>query len=213
MDSNMDKLNINNFDDYIDSYSIKLSPSKYKELNFITPQGNDLSFNQIYEINKTIDRDTILSKFIEILDDIDKAIELEAGIFEFAIVYTLTKNLSKQMVTAIYQDKLMSIVENLIDSSEIDNRTLKGQILNSNIAPQETPFLTPQEIHPERWKEQIRKKELKEYKKKNMAVTDLYKCYKCGERRCKITQMQIRSADEPMTLMITCLVCFHTFRQ
>ena len=44
-----------------------------------------------------------------------------------------------------------------------------------------------------------------------MSYTDLYKCYKCKERKCKVIQLQTRSADEPMTNFITCLVCFNTF--
>ena len=45
----------------------------------------------------------------------------------------------------------------------------------------------------------------------NMATTDLYKCYKCGERKATSYQMQVRSADEPMTIFVTCLVCYNTF--
>ena len=53
----------------------------------------------------------------------------------------------------------------------------------------------------------------KEYKKNNMAATNLYKCYKCGERKCQVMQMQTRSADEPMTNFVTCLVCHNNFKR
>ena len=34
-----------------------------------------------------------------------------------------------------------------------------------------------------------------------------YLCNRCGERNTKVTQVQTRSADEPMTTFIFCLTC------
>eukprot|EP01083_Nonionella_stella_P042324 114389_1 len=41
----------------------------------------------------------------------------------------------------------------------------------------------------------------------SQAMTDEYKCGKCKQRKCKYSQAQTRSADEPMTTFVTCLVC------
>eukprot|EP00484_Ammonia_sp_Unknown_P026775 CAMPEP_0197039402 /NCGR_PEP_ID=MMETSP1384-20130603/16191_1 /TAXON_ID=29189 /ORGANISM="Ammonia sp." /LENGTH=328 /DNA_ID=CAMNT_0042469993 /DNA_START=102 /DNA_END=1088 /DNA_ORIENTATION=- len=38
-------------------------------------------------------------------------------------------------------------------------------------------------------------------------MTDEFKCGKCNQRKCKYSQAQTRSADEPMTTFVTCLVC------
>ena len=46
-----------------------------------------------------------------------------------------------------------------------------------------------------------------EERENNMAFSDQYKCRKCGESKCKITQAQTRSADEPMTTFTRCLDC------
>ena len=32
-------------------------------------------------------------------------------------------------------------------------------------------------------------------------------CFKCKKRKCSYYQMQTRSADEPMTTFVTCLLC------
>eukprot|EP00923_Selenidium_pygospionis_P033672 GHVN01059069.1.p1 GENE.GHVN01059069.1~~GHVN01059069.1.p1 ORF type:complete len:227 (+),score=43.13 GHVN01059069.1:3-683(+) len=40
-----------------------------------------------------------------------------------------------------------------------------------------------------------------------MAETDQFKCGKCGKRKATYYQLQIRSADEPMTTFVTCIVC------
>ncbi|GAA95315.1 hypothetical protein E5Q_01972 [Mixia osmundae IAM 14324] len=39
------------------------------------------------------------------------------------------------------------------------------------------------------------------------AKTDAFKCGKCGKRECTYYQMQTRSADEPMTTFVCCIVC------
>lgn len=43
--------------------------------------------------------------------------------------------------------------------------------------------------------------------------TALYKCPKCGARRCNMQQKQTRSGDEPMTVYLTCLECDLRFRR
>jgi transcription elongation factor S-II len=110
-------------------------------------------------------------------------------------------------------DKLNNIILNLDKSTSTNNRYLKKNILNGNIFPSKVPFLSPQDIHPKCWSDLEKKIKLREYKKSHMAATDLYKCYKCGESKCKITQLQTRGADEPITNFITCLVCGNTFKQ
>ncbi|KAI8992420.1 transcription elongation factor S-II [Pilobolus umbonatus] len=39
------------------------------------------------------------------------------------------------------------------------------------------------------------------------AETDMFKCGKCNGRKCTYFQMQTRSADEPMTTFVTCVLC------
>jgi transcription elongation factor S-II len=39
------------------------------------------------------------------------------------------------------------------------------------------------------------------------AETDMFMCGKCKGRKCTYFQMQTRSADEPMTTFVTCIIC------
>ena len=57
-----------------------------------------------------------------------------------------------------------------------------------------------------------KEKEYIEQREKNIVYSDAYKCFKCGESKCKITQAQTRSADEPMTTFVVCVVCHNTFK-
>jgi transcription elongation factor S-II len=205
--------NIKNFDENKGAYQLSKnrSASIFKKMEFITGQEN-FSLDELTFYNKMIDRKFALTKLSSELFNLNIAIELEAGIFEFSIVYKKMMELSNAYIPSIYADKLKDIIVNLNSNSSVQNKTLKEKLFKQELNAQEIPFMTPDQLHPERWKKQIKKKELKEYKKNNMAATDIFKCYKCGERKCKITQMQIRSADEPMTNIVKCLICYHVWK-
>jgi DNA-directed RNA polymerase subunit M/transcription elongation factor TFIIS len=77
-------------------------------------------------------------------------------------------------------------------------------------APQEVAFKTHQDMTPERWRPIVEKKEKTDkYEKCAAVTTDQYYCGKCKKNKCTYVQVQIRSADEPMTVFITCLNCSH----
>jgi DNA-directed RNA polymerase subunit M/transcription elongation factor TFIIS len=102
----------------------------------------------------------------------------------------LTNNLQSLIITLInnlYQDNQL----NHIDYNTID------EYLNQ----------TPQERCPESWNEIIKKTEFIEDKKNNIYTTDIYECYRCHNRRCTIEIIQTRSADEPATTFVNCIVC------
>lgn len=42
---------------------------------------------------------------------------------------------------------------------------------------------------------------------KNININSQYKCKKCKENKCTMTMAQLRSADEPMSVLVTCLNC------
>jgi transcription elongation factor S-II len=44
------------------------------------------------------------------------------------------------------------------------------------------------------------------------AFVTLYRCDKCGKSKTTVHELQTRSADEPMTLFITCFNCNHRWR-
>lgn len=68
-------------------------------------------------------------------------------------------------------------------------------------------YKTPQERCPEIWDKIMKKNEFIEDKKNNIYTTDIYECYKCHKRRCTIEIIQTRSADEPATTFVNCVVC------
>ena len=57
------------------------------------------------------------------------------------------------------------------------------------------------------------KKDKLKYELKPEAMTDMFKCNRCGSRSCTYYELQTRSADEPMTQFITCLTCKNHWKQ
>lgn len=162
------------------------------KLEYLSDQIKNIDKEYILFLDKAVERSNTISKFIAILKDIDTAIKIEAGIFEFTIIYTYTKNYIMTIMPSIYNDKVYDILCNLDPKDPIDNKTLLKDIKSNKINPQIIAFLRPQDIHPERWETIISKINLKEEKKKNMATTDLYQCYKCKERKCSMIELQLR---------------------
>ncbi len=183
----------------------------YGKYNFITENSKDLDKKFIIFAEKSIDRPKYIIEFSNILNDIKKAISLEKGIFEFSLIHTFMNNLQQKFVVSVYLDKFDEIKNNINGNDKINNQTLKQSILHGEIRPELVSFLSPQQMHPKRWAEVMSIKKYREDKENNIATTDLYKCRKCGERKSKVSQMQIRCADEPTSTFVTCLVCYNTF--
>ena len=95
----------------------------------------------------------------------------------------------------------------------LDMKIFSAKFDLSNIA-----FMSYQEIFPEHWKQLLDekyKREMAIYEDKPEAMTDAFKCRKCGSRSTSYYEVQTRSADEPMTVFCTCLnpKCGKKFRR
>ena len=103
----------------------------------------------------------------------------------------------------LYLNKLRSVYANL--TPEILNKLSNGDIKSFSIA-----FMTHQELVPQRWAvliENKMKRDKSKYENNIEAATDTFQCRKCKSNKCTYYQMQTRSADEPMTTFVTCIVC------
>ncbi|KAJ3305401.1 RNA polymerase II elongation factor [Kappamyces sp. JEL0829] len=108
-----------------------------------------------------------------------------------------------------YKSKLRSLVANLRDKN---NPFLRYRVLAGEIPPEKFAVMTAEEMMSDERKkviEQVQKANMEEATtaKPTHAVTDIFKCAKCKQRKCTYYQMQTRSADEPMTTFVTCQVC------
>ena len=153
-----------------------------------------------------MDREKALTDLNYLIEDNLLSEKLENSIYEYSSNYVENNNL-KDYKDEIYNHKLNDIINNLDQNSDIKNDYLLNAVKSNDIDINNIVNLKPNNLFPKKWKEIIDKLNWLEYKKKNMATTDIFLCKKCGHRKCTFYQLQTRSADEPMTTFVNCLVC------
>ncbi len=188
------------------------SPYSYTNYEFVTENSVDIRENWIQYAENVINRAEYQMKLSNILLDVDIALKIELSIFEYSLIYCQNHKFNMEFVKSVYEDKFHNIVSNILLTPGIDNKTFKNLLLENKINPSYVAFLSPAQIHPDKWQYFIKKKEYIEQKENNISYSNAYKCYKCGESKAKVTQAQTRSADEPMTTFVTCMVCQNTFK-
>jgi DNA-directed RNA polymerase subunit M/transcription elongation factor TFIIS len=144
--------------------------------------------------------------------DFDKTADyiknIEIGIYNYTIINSKTQNIlckwENSYFVLIYLNKLYSILFNF------KNKDIYKTIVDNEIKASEIAFMTPQDINPSRWKHMVNRKKRREknqYEANFEAACEDFTCFKCGQNKTTYTQAQTRSADEPMTTFVSCLVC------
>jgi DNA-directed RNA polymerase subunit M/transcription elongation factor TFIIS len=206
------KNNKNNVKSIKIDWDKEISPFHHSNYNFITSNSIDIKDSYIQYGENILERAKNQIKLNNELKNIDIALKIELSIFEYALIYCLNNNYNEKFLKPIYDDIIQNIILNLNPDNHIQNKTFKVNLLNGKINPSDVAFMSPMQIHPDKWQNLIKKKEYKEWKKNNIEYSTAYKCSKCGEYKCKVTQAQTRSADEPMTTFVSCMVCHKTFK-
>lgn len=158
-------------------------------------------------------RTKISSILNNVINNENLSVNLEKGIYN----YTLRESKQRKIVkrwdnvyfVQIYIDKLKTIHFNL------KQECVKNLLKTNNFKIHELAFMTHQELQPDLWDELIRKKEQKDKSKFENSIeasTDTFTCRKCKSKRCTYYALQCRSADEPMTLFVTCIDCGQRFK-
>ena len=153
-------------------------------------------------------RNNVQVKLKEIITDEKNAINLEKGVYNYAIKEANNKKIIKKWenpyFAQLYIDRLRTIYFNL------KNDELLIQLNNGEITPQNIAFMTHQELNPQHWRSMIElkiKRDANKFTNNVQASTDMFTCKKCRGKRCTYYELQTRSADEPATIFVTCLDC------
>tara|TARA_B110000285_G_C14891203_1_gene498646 strand:- start:101 stop:631 length:531 start_codon:yes stop_codon:yes gene_type:complete len=158
---------------------------------------------------------------------IDKVIEnrklskkVEKSIYNYVIALSKERNIQRRWTNCIfkklYHSKIISIYSNLKTDSYIENNSFLERLRTKQIKPEEVGTLSVYDIFPDNWRELLNVKSKRDkikYEFKPEAMTNLFKCRKCGSRETSYYEVQTRSADEPMTSFITCLKCENRWKQ
>lgn len=133
---------------------------------------------------------------------------LEIGIYNSVLQDATQKKIVKKWenpyFVQLYIDKCRSIYMN------IQKPSILAKLKSGEIKPHEIAFMTHQQLDPEKWNALIDakiKRDISKYETHTESMTDMFKCSKCKSNRTTYRTAQIRSADEPETIFVTCLDC------
>ena len=167
--------------------------------------------------------DELRSKYVDLLSkelDQSRSRSSEQSIYNYSIQFAKTHNIKRNWKNShfrnLYSSRIRSFYSNLKSDSYVQNITFKERILSGEIDCSKISELSVHDIFPENWKElldnKIKHDKLK-YELKPEAMTDMFKCGRCGSRSCSYYEVQTRSADEPMTQFVNCLECNNRWKQ
>lgn len=108
-----------------------------------------------------------------------------------------------------YKSRLRSRISNLKDQK---NPELRRNVLCGNISAERIATMSAEEMASAELKEMrkaLTKESIREHQlsKVGGTETDMFICGKCRKKNCTYTQVQTRSADEPMTTFVVCNEC------
>uniref|UniRef100_A0A915AGL8 Transcription elongation factor n=1 Tax=Parascaris univalens TaxID=6257 RepID=A0A915AGL8_PARUN len=108
-----------------------------------------------------------------------------------------------------YRSAVRSRVFNLRDKK---NAALRENVLTGVVTPAKFAVMTSEEMASDEMRSQREKFTKQAIEEHQMSVqegtpSDMFKCGKCGKKNCTYTQVQTRSADEPMTTFVFCREC------
>lgn len=147
-------------------------------------------------------------------------IQLESIVYNSSLQEAHKKHITPHWKCNVFQYlyimKLRNLVGNLLPNSYIQNNYLLPEIQAKHITVDSLSNLNPYQMNNSLWKDFIHRRQQREKRQlegnKAMA-TDQFLCTRCHKRECTYYEMQTRSADEPMTIFITCMNCGKHWRQ
>ena len=137
-------------------------------------------------------RNNICEKLNKTIKNEKISLNVEKGIFNYSIkhatIISIVKKWENSYFVLIYMNKLKSIMTNLNN-----NKKLLRKLKTKKFKAHKIAFMTHQEMCPEKWKQMIEDKKIKDknrYTPKVEASTDNFTCGKCKSKKCTYYQLQ-----------------------
>ena len=124
---------------------------------------------------------------------------------DLAAKYNIIKKWGNSHFCTLYIERVKSLFWNLREYEEF-----RRMILNGHMDCREVGYASYQAICPDIWQVYVDEKRKRDIACTNVVVeasTDKFTCSRCKSKRCTYYEMQTRSADESLTVFITCLEC------
>jgi hypothetical protein len=195
----------------------------------IDPQQLQFQFKSVLEpepetVQPTVKyRLNVISVFSKVLKDHcdeDDILDLERGIYNASL-----DDAKKRMVPLTWDHEVFRwtystiskrTLTNLFPNSYVGNKTLIERWKEGEFTLDAIGRWTPYELNPANWKD-LKDQQFRRDKRileGNLAMaTDRFRCSQCKKKLCSYYELQTRSADEPMTIFISCLNCGKHWKQ
>lgn len=159
-------------------------------------------------------------KFLENKFSKEDICGLEKAIFQTTLRLASAQYIPRSWKSREFVEKYRQIVRTIISNthpdSPVKNTRLLARVIDGEFPLIDIPAMTSYEMFPENWfalKDKLLQREQKILEGNKSRATDQFKCRRCNKRECTYYELQTRSADEPMTIFITCLNCGKEWRQ
>lgn len=109
---------------------------------------------------------------------------------------------------SIYKHKFLSL-----QNSIRNNPALKEKIVSKKLKPMDVITMQPEQLWPDGPRATAIEKKIHKELRKQALIDEvknqkgLFKCGRCKSMKTTYYEMQTRSADEPMTVFVSCLNC------
>ena len=114
-----------------------------------------------------------------------------------------------------YTNRVLEIMHNIKENKDFRDKIVKGEIKPEDLCTMDVIDMINKDKRDEIAKtiEDKTNEMRSDWNKKHAKVSSgVYKCRKCGGDKTTQFEMQTRSADEPMTIFITCLNCDYQWK-
>ena len=150
------------------------------------------------------------SNILNLLIDNPIVLNLEKGIFNETIKYCKEQSIDLKWSNFNFSNKYSKIARKTIANITYTTNAndVKEKIFKNVWQPETIASKTHAELDL-KYNEKIKKKIMAKYinTKPTQEHDGVFKCGKCKSKKTTYTQVQTRSADEPMTIFAVCLNC------
>jgi DNA-directed RNA polymerase subunit M/transcription elongation factor TFIIS len=126
------------------------------------------------------------------------------------------RHFENPLFTVLYKNAGRTMIANLHPNTYVANTDLFQKVKKGTLSPEHLRFMTVLDYYPSLYAELRDKQILREQNQlegNKALATDRFTCSRCHQKQCTYYEMQTRSADEPMTIFITCVNCGKRWRQ
>lgn len=144
------------------------------------------------------------------------AVQIELGVLAHSLFLARERNVIASWSNDRFRRAYIGVASNTIDTISRSDH-VKREVAADKLMLRDIAALKPSEAFPEMWRESMAvvasRAEDAQRGPHPLVTTTLFKCSRCKQNKCTFREIQLRSADEPVTIFVNCLNCGHRWKQ